>query len=81
MSQGKIARARHGNKIIDNMLDWLPACSLKCNGLISADNAGITAEKIAEAIKNGDRGLIEDLVRANIARKLGKSSHNLHKKD
>jgi len=56
-------------KIIDNPLNWLPACSLECNALIDTGKNTLLKNNIERHIKSGNRAMIEQLVRDNIKRK------------
>ena len=68
-----VNRSIYGNAIIDNPLDWLPACNLRHNGLIDVSKNIELAREIASLIVKGKRGKIEKLVRKNIVRKTKKS--------
>ena len=63
--------------IIDNILNWLPVCSLKCNSLVDIGK-NINSQLIGLVILSREsfdlkRGSIENIVRENIARKQLKS--------
>ena len=70
-----------GNEIIDNPLNWLPACTISHNALIDLGKNYILMDKVAQLIrsdKQDKRILIEEIVRENIKRKQDKLSggHN-----
>lgn len=77
----KANRKYCGASYIDNLLNWLPACSLKCNALIDIGSLGnnIVATSIGLCIVSphsldDKREAIEGIVHLNIARKQGKVS-------
>ncbi len=68
----------YGKKIVDNPLDWLPACSLECNKLMDAGKIPARAELIKSILESDmdmqdKRDGIESLVRENIALKRSKT--------
>ena len=68
-------RRKHGAEIIDNPLNWLPACCLHCNSLIDISNNPIAESYILDAImyaEDGAREYIEGVVRENVNRKMNK---------
>lgn len=64
-----VANKRQYGAVIDNDLNWLPACSLECNALIDTGKNTLLKNSIERYIKSGNRAEIEQLVRDNIARK------------
>ena len=64
-----VANKRQYGAVIDNALNWLPACSLECNALIDTGKNTLLKNNIERYIKSGNRAEIEQLVRDNIARK------------
>lgn len=62
-------RKKYGPHIIDNPLNWLPACDLDHNALIDIGNR---TDIIAALIQAGDRIAIEFVVMNNVERKRGK---------
>lgn len=71
-------RKLYGIRIIQNPLNWLPACCLDHNSLIDIGKNKILASKIVSIIdslmdERDKRTEIESLVRANIQRKRDKS--------
>lgn len=59
----------YGKAIVDDPLNWLPACGLECNALIDTGKNTLLKNSIERYIKSGNRSQIEELVRDNIARK------------
>lgn len=76
----KANRKKYGSDVIDNTLNWLLACSLRCNSLIDIGKNEIFCHAIATVIKSDDYGYfekrrtIEQFVRENIERKRSKSN-------
>ena len=73
----KSNRQRHGKDVIDNPLNWLPACSLECNGLIDTSRNTVFCDAIETVIKEDrpykeKRAIIEQFVKENIERKRSK---------
>lgn len=64
-----VANKRQYSGVIDNNLNWLPACSLECNALIDTGKNTLLKNNIERYIKSGNRSQIEQLVRDNIKRK------------
>ena len=63
--------------VIDNILNWLPVCSLKCNSLVDI-GTNMNAQLVGLVILSREpfdlkRDSIESIVRENITRKQGKS--------
>ena len=68
---------RYGKAVVDNPLNWLPACDLDCNALIDASDNLLLKERIAYIINHLDiddlqHSTVEQLVRENIERKRNK---------
>ena len=59
----------YGKAIVDDPLNWLPACDTDCNALIDTGKNTLLKNSIERYIKSGNRAEIEQLVRDNIARK------------
>jgi len=73
----KINRQLFGDDIIDSPLNWFPVCNLTCNALVDLGQGYILNDVVANIIRGDDdyedkRGMIEDLILENIARKQGK---------
>ena len=64
-----VSNRRQYGAVIDNNLNWLPACSLECNALIDTGKNTLLKNNIERYIKSGNRAMIEQLVRDNIKRK------------
>jgi len=65
---------RYGKAVVDNPLNWLPACDLDCNALIDAGGNLNLKEKISYIVRttppeDWHYSLIEREVRKNIKRK------------
>lgn len=68
---------RYGKAVVDNPLNWLPACDLDCNALIDASDNLLLKERIAYIINHLDvdnfqHSTVERWVRENIERKRNK---------
>lgn len=68
---------RYGKAVINNPLNWLPACNLDCNALIDASDNLLLKEQIAYIINHLDiddlqHSTVERWVRGNIERKRNK---------
>ena len=80
----KLNRRVYGNEIIDNPLNWLPACSLKCNAKIDVGKNELLKERIcltieSEVLTNDEkRGIIEEMVKENIQRKEAKVDNRIY---
>ncbi|MDA3940482.1 MAG: hypothetical protein PF693_14425 [Spirochaetia bacterium] len=73
LGQGRAKRHIYGNEVIDNILNWLPACD-RHNDLIDMSNNQIGAIEVKAIIKSDisaeeKRAIIEEIVRENIKRK------------
>lgn len=65
-------KSKYGLEIINNPMNLLPACSLKCNALIDIGLQPEIAEFISFAIMHKNDYIIVKTVRENIDRKLRK---------
>ena len=68
---------RYGKAVVDNPLNWLPACDTDCNALIDASDNLLLKEQIAYIINHLDvddlqHSTVERWVRENIQRKRNK---------
>ena len=68
---------RYGKAVVDNPLNWLPACDTDCNALIDAGDNLLLKERIAYIINHLDiddfqHSTVERWVRENIERKRNK---------
>ena len=68
---------RYGKAVINNPLNWLPACDLDCNALIDASDNPLLKEQIAYITNHLDvdglqHSTVERWVRGNIERKKNK---------
>ena len=77
ISDTKTNRKVFGAEIIDNALNWLPACSLRCNSLIDVGKSPVIKGTISALIRQRDSSGIEKLVRGNIERKRMKAETSL----
>lgn len=74
----KANRKKYGPEVIDNPLNWLPACSLTCNALVDIGKNEVFQHAIATVIKSEDYGyfekrrIIEQFIKDNIERKRSK---------
>lgn len=65
---------RYGKFIVDDPLNWLPACSLKCNALIDVGHANLMlTNRIAHLIDHEKGAAVKAEVRDNINRKRRKA--------
>ena len=65
-------RLKYGKDIIDNILNWLPACNIEHNALIDLGKNDHILDKVWYILSSelpNKRELIEDIVRQNIKRK------------
>ena len=72
----KSNRIKYGN-VIDNPLNWLPACNLRHNGYIDISRNRLAADTVAAIIMGAwsektKRRQIEVIVKENVKRKLKK---------
>ncbi len=63
----KLNRRVYGNSVIDNPLNWLPACSLGCNKRCDVGFIPMAQKKVADIIESNfsiseKRDLIESLI-------------------
>ncbi len=63
----KLNRRVYGNAVIDNPLNWLPACSLGCNKRCDVGFIPMAQKKVADIIESNfsiseKRDLIESLI-------------------
>ena len=77
MGRTKPNYKRYGKAVVDNPLNWLPACDLDCNALIDASDNLLLKEQIAYIINHLDiddlqHSTVERWVRENIERKRNK---------
>lgn len=80
-----IANTKLNRKLypVDNPLNWLPACGLKCNTKIDVGKNELLKERISLIIESGvldeteKRSALEAIVKKNIQRKEGKSDRRI----
>lgn len=68
---------KYGAEIVDNILNWLPACCIDHNDTIDLGKNDYLLNRVADIIKSdlkNKRELIEEIVLENVQRKRNKSN-------